>query len=198
VRFITNASSGRMGVAVALDAAAAGHQVTLLLGPVCDDVVARAAAAGCIVKRFVTFDDLRVLLAGEFASTDALIMSAAVGDFRVQARAGKIPRGGGPITLNLTPTEDLLGGLCAGGHAGKIVIGFAVEALPQQEAADKARAEMAAKGVDYTVVNSPAAMGSEESLACIISRGGVALPWATRPKAQLAGEIVKLLALEKI
>lgn len=53
---------------------------------------------------------------------------------------------------------------------------------------------MTAKGADYVVVNSPAAMATEESQACILSRDGVALPWARRAKTDLARGILKLLA----
>jgi hypothetical protein len=52
---------------------------------------------------------------------------------------------------------------------------------------------MLAKGCDYYVLNAPAAMGAEQSEACILSREGLALPWGRRKKTALAREIVKLL-----
>ena len=73
------------------------------------------------------------------------------------------------------------------------VIAFAVEAGAPEAAEAKARAEMAVKGADFVVVNTPAAMGAHESLACILSPAGVALPWARRRKQELADEIVRLL-----
>ncbi len=109
VRFITNASSGRMGYAVAAAAAEAGMEVTLLSGP-----VALATPGGCEVVRFVTVAELKAALEARFAACDALVMAAAVGDFTVdRVASGKLHRDTGPLTLTLRPTPDLLAGLAA-------------------------------------------------------------------------------------
>ncbi len=187
VRFITNASSGKMGYACAAAAAAAGHRVTLLTGPVC-----LALPTGCEVVRFVTVEELQRALEARFGACDALIMTAAVGDFRVDKPfTGKIPRAGGPIHLTLVPTEDILAHLGRRKRPGQVIVGFAVED-GRDEA--KARVEMAAKNCDLMVLNTPAAMAADDSEACILSPGGVALPWQRRSKAELAGAIVRLLA----
>jgi phosphopantothenoylcysteine decarboxylase/phosphopantothenate--cysteine ligase len=193
VRFITNASTGRMGCAVAAAAASAGHRVTLLL--------AEAVAAGhepppdCEVVPFVTVAELKAALEARFDGCDALVMAAAVGDFTpAEPHRGKLARSAGPVTLRLLPTEDLLASLAARKRKGQTVVAFAVEDGPPEAAEAKARAEMAAKGADCVVVNTPAAMGAEASEACILSPGGVVLPWARRAKEALAGEIVRLLA----
>jgi len=183
-----------MGVAVARAAIAAGHEVTLLLG-------AGATAEppeGCRTVRFTSVEDLRQALDEHFGKCDALVMSAAVGDFRPERRSdGKLARADGPVTLRLLPTEDLLAALAAKKRPGQKVIAFAVEAGAPEAAEAKARAEMAAKGADFVVVNAPAAMGSEASEACILSVGGVALPWACRSKEELASEILRLLTGEE-
>lgn len=186
VRFITNASSGKMGYACAAAAVAAGHEVTLITGP-----VALQAPQGCEVVCFETVADLQAALAERFASCDALIMVAAVGDFTVARRAGKIPRSGGPVPITLTPTEDILASVAARRRNEQIIIAFAVETDRDEE---KARQEMIAKNCDYVVVNTPAAIAADESEAAILSRDGVALPWALRPKTDLAREIIELLA----
>ena len=187
VRFITNASSGRMGYACAAAAVEAGHRVTLVTGP-----VALAPPAGVELVRFVSVAELRSALEERFDDCDALIMAAAVGDFTVAgARNGKIPRSGGPIQITLLPTEDILASLAARRREEQVLIGFALEEPADVE---KARGEMAAKGCDYVVLNRPAAMSAEASEACIISRGGIVLPWAARPKEELARHIVALLA----
>jgi phosphopantothenoylcysteine decarboxylase/phosphopantothenate--cysteine ligase len=186
VRFITNASSGKMGCACAAAAASAGHEVTLLTGPVCI-----APPAGCAVASFVSVDDLAAELGARFDGCDALIMTAAVGDFTVEEPfAGKIPRAGGPVHVLLIPTEDILAGLGKRKRAGQTIIGFAVEEGRDEE---KAYREMLAKNCDYLVLNTPAAMAADESDACILSRHGIALPWQRRSKAELAAEIVRLL-----
>ena len=180
-----------MGVAVARAAIAAGHEVTLLLG-------AGATAEppeGCRTVRFTSVEDLRQALDEHFGKCDALVMSAAVGDFRPERRSdGKLARADGPVTLRLLPTEDLLAGLAARKRPGQVVVAFAVEQPPPEAAEAKARAEMGPKGADFVVVNTPAAIGAHESLACILSADGLALPWASRPKEQLAAEIIRLLA----
>ncbi|MCY2927939.1 MAG: phosphopantothenoylcysteine decarboxylase [Planctomycetota bacterium] len=189
VRFITNASSGRMGYAVAAAARRAGHEVTLLTGP-----TALAAPEGVKVAAFATVEELRAALTERFPTCDALVMAAAVGDFRAQTVAGrKIARKGGPIEVKLIPTEDVLAATVAKKQAGQTVIAFAVETGTREEMEQKARGEMKAKGADFVVVNTPEAMGREGSQACILSPEGVALAWGDRAKGDLADAIVRLL-----
>ena len=190
VRFITNASSGRMGCAVAQAAGLAGHEVTLLAGP-----LAVAIPRRCKVVRFVSVADLREALDEHFESCDALVMAAAVGDFLVEdPSAEKLHRSTGPMTLRLLPTEDVLAGLSGRKRRGQIVMAFAVEDGRPEQIEAKAREKMVTKGADYVVVNTPAAIGATESDACILSRDGVALAWASRSKDQLARRIVEIVA----
>ncbi len=189
VRFISNASSGRMGFSVALAAAAAGHEVTLLAGP-----VALADPPGCEVVRFVSVEELQVALAERFGACDALVMTAAVGDFRPERRvAGKIPRAGGPVDVRLLPTEDILASVTAGRREGQVVVAFAVESLAPADAQAKALAEMQTKGADFVVVNGPEAMQADASRACVLGVDGVLLEWDMRPKVELAQKIVLLI-----
>ena len=189
VRFITNASSGKMGTACAAEAVAAGHEVTLITGPVALD-----PPDGVEVVPIVTAAELKEALVSRFEDADALIMAAAVGDFTVQPRQdSKIPRSSGPVRITLVPTEDVLAAAAERKRPGQIVIAFAVEEGPPEKAEAKARAEMAAKGADYVVVNSPAAMAADHSQACILSVDGIALPWTRQSKVQLARRIITLL-----
>jgi len=195
VRFITNASSGRMGCAVAEAAAEAGHNVTLLLA---EGLVTSVTSEKITVVPFITVEDLNRELTACFAGCEALVMAAAVGDFRVEEPAkAKLSRSAGPIDLHLVPTEDVVAGVAARKRDDQTVITFAVEdgAIDEMEA--RARAEMAAKNADYVVLNRPSAIGCDQSRACILSPAGVALPWATRPKRQLAREILNLLTAGK-
>jgi len=186
VRFITNGSSGRMGYALAAAAAEAGHRVTLLTGP-----VALAPPEGVTVVPFVTVAELAAAMEEHFDACDALMMTAAVGDFTVAERsATKLRRSAGPVTMTLTPTEDLLAGVAARRREGQILIGFAVEDTHPQATA---RAEMAGKGVDYVVVNTPAAMAAADSEAAILAPDHVVLKWEMRSKETLAKEILALL-----
>jgi phosphopantothenoylcysteine decarboxylase/phosphopantothenate--cysteine ligase len=144
--------------------------------------------------RFESVDDLRAALAERFDECDALVMTAAVGDFRPQRRvAGKIPRAAGAVTVRLVPTEDILAAMTAGKRPGQVVVAFAVETLPPAGAAAKAQAEMRAKGADFVVVNGPEAMDAPQSRACVLGAAGVVLDWETRTKDELAREIVRLV-----
>ena len=184
-----------MGCAVAVAAARAGHDVTLLAGP---GTRPPSEAAALAIVPFVSVGDLKAELAGRFADADALVMAAAVGDFRPQnVHPTKLPRAGGPVTIRLLPTEDVLAGVAAGKRPDQMVVAFAVEDGPEVEIEAKARAELAGKNADVVVVNTPAAMGAADSYACILSAEGVVLPWARRPKQQLAEGIIALLSSRK-
>lgn len=190
VRFISNGSSGRMGLAVAKAAAALGHQVTLVWGP----LPVPQDLPGVGVVPFVSVADLKRELDSRFADCDALVMSAAVGDFApATVLDRKIPRAGGPVTVTLLPTPDVLASVAKGKRPGQVVVAFAVEDGPEAEITEKARQELAAKHADFVVVNTPAAMAAPSSKACIMSSAGLVLPWASRPKDRLAAEIVRVL-----
>lgn len=189
VRFITNASSGTMGCAVAGAAAAAGHKVTLLAGP-----MSAPPPPGCQVVPFQTVAELKDALEARFAACDALVMAAAVGDFRPEKTLPtKLHRSGGPLVLRLFPTEDILAGLGKVKRPGQIIVAFAVEDTTPEKIEEKARREMALKNADFVVVNTPAAMAAADSNACILSPRATLVPWGHRPKDALAAEIVKLL-----
>ncbi len=189
VRFLSNASSGRMGIALANAALDAGHQVTLLLGAVSPD-----PPAGAEVVPFVSCSDLADALDEHFSDADVLMMAAAVGDFRPERTyPSKLHRRNGPITLRLYPTEDILASLAAGKRAGQTIVSFSVEDGREDQVQAKAREEMLAKRADFCVVNPPAAMAAGESEACVLSEDGIALPWRRRSKSELAREIMKLL-----
>jgi phosphopantothenoylcysteine decarboxylase/phosphopantothenate--cysteine ligase len=192
VRFITNASSGQMGYAVAAAATKAGCDVTLLTGP-----VALPPPKKCSVVPFETVRELTEALRRRFAACDALVMAAAVGDFTVRRPfERKLHRSAGQVELRLDPTEDVVAGMAAEKRADQTVVVFAVEDGTQAEGDTRAREKLRHKHADYVVVNTPAAIAADQSHACILSRDGVALPWANRPKKDLAEQIVKLLKKE--
>jgi phosphopantothenoylcysteine decarboxylase/phosphopantothenate--cysteine ligase len=188
VRYITNASSGKMGCAVAAAAVEAGHSVTAVLAQ------GVPAPPGCDVVRFAGVDDLAAAIDERFAECDALVMAAAVGDFRPETPSPvKLPREGGPIKLTLLPVADILAALGRRKRSGQTIVAFAVRQGTPDELVPAARDKLARKGADFIVVNTPEAMAADESTACILSPEGVALGWAVRPKRELAEEIVALL-----
>ena len=193
VRYIANRSSGRLGLHLAEAAAARGCSTTLLLGPApieASEKIARMvgttndpANAGTRAKpgqdsdssvrlvRFRSSRDLELALQREATGVDVLIMAAAVADYRpAQPHAGKLPRTGQPLTLQLEPVPDLLAGVTPGLGARSIAIGFALEA----DAADhrRALAKMARKGCHAIVVNPLETMDSAGIDATILFADG--------------------------
>ena len=184
-----------MGCAVAGAAIRDGHDVTLLLGPGLLTSVRQALPENCRVVTFISAADLKDELERRFPDCDALVMAAAVGDFRVEKPfETKLSRSAGPITLLLAPTEDVLASVAGGKRDDQVVIAFAAEEGAREQIETKALAELKDKNADYVVVNTPAAIGAQESLACILSADGVAVPWSLRPKDELASDIVRLAA----
>lgn len=189
VRFLSNRSSGKMGAAMARVFRDAGWDITLLLGPV-DSNVEASIGQGVRVRRFETVGELQSLLAEEFPQCDVLAMAAAVGDFQPVKSRGKLSRSAGPIDLHLEPTTDVLAGLTATKRNDQFVITFAVQTGPRETIEAKARKKLAAKGADVVLLNTPAAMGEQESDACLLSPDGVIIGWARRTKEQLAHAMV--------
>jgi phosphopantothenoylcysteine decarboxylase/phosphopantothenate--cysteine ligase len=149
VRYLGNRSSGRMGFALADEAAALGATVTV--------VVANVALARDPRVRYIevqTAAELEIACTEQFADTDVLLMAAAVVDYRpAQASPGKLKKQPGEEELHLTlqRTPDILAGLAAARRPGQTLVGFAAE--HGEEGVAHGRAKLARKGVDAVIVN---------------------------------------------
>ena len=166
VRYIANRSSGRMGIAIAEAACDAGWDVTLLLGPTCEAPPERVR-----VVRFSSSDDLSRLLDVHFATCDVLVMAAAVADYRpARASSKKLPRGSGNLTLELTPTADLVRACAEKQQAHQRIVGFSLEepALLDERAMQKLRR----KKLDAIVANPLETMDSEHVAAKVLTADG--------------------------
>jgi phosphopantothenoylcysteine decarboxylase/phosphopantothenate--cysteine ligase len=158
VRFIGNRSTGKMGVALAQAALDRGARVTLVVGSVS---VPLPGGDSVTIVRAETTADMGRAVAEAIRGSDALIMAAAVADFRPRRPSGtKLARDEG-VTLELEPTEDILAGIGAsvGGRPvaeRPVLVGFAAETGSLDRAADKLRR----KGVDLLVANDVASPGS--------------------------------------
>ena len=133
VRFISNYSTGYLGALLAGAALRRGHQVTVICGPITEAMPRRAR---CV--RIATAAELASAVRREAPGADAIIMAAAVADFRPAKLArGKLVRRG-LVRLRLEPTPDVIGGLRR--RAGQVVAGFALETgQPLKRAARKLR-----------------------------------------------------------
>lgn len=153
VRFVSNRSSGKVGLALAQACAAVGHETTLLLGPVTTEAVAALNEKAVRIHRFETTLELQRLIRDHWSSHDVLVMTAAVADYRPRSAAtGKIPRGGDTIKIELEPTPDLVAAAARAKRPGQFVVAFALEetAVLEPRAAEK----LSVKGVDAVVANA--------------------------------------------
>jgi phosphopantothenoylcysteine decarboxylase/phosphopantothenate--cysteine ligase len=185
VRFVGNRSTGRMGFAVAREAFARGADVTLVVGPGTVE-----PPEGPRVVRVVTAEEMRMSVLEAAEDADAVIMAAAVADFRPRESApGKLKKEEGPPRLELVPTPDILAEL--GEVKGdRVLVGFAAETEDVEAAG---RAKLVAKGLDLVVANEVGREGtgfaSESNHAAILSRTGDDEPLREWTKAELAAAV---------
>jgi phosphopantothenoylcysteine decarboxylase / phosphopantothenate---cysteine ligase len=197
VRFIGNRSSGRMGLALAQEAARRGADVTLVAAN-----VTIPAPAGIDEVKVETTAELDAAVRERFLASDVLIMAAAPADFRPVATAeGKLARegeggqtrqpAGGGFALELEPTEDIVAAVAAGRRPDQTVVGFAAE--HGVGAVERGRAKLARKGLDAVVVNDIAradiGFDSAENEVTIVSADGDR-EVGRRPKEEVAAAIL--------
>lgn len=194
VRALTNVSSGKMGFAIAAEAALRGARVSLIAGPVhlpTPPGVSRTDVRSALEMR----EALWKCLGDDLQGADALVMSAAVADYRPKEVATeKLKRDGQPRTLELVPNPDLLAeigahrrsvqGDSAPGHgtqgpgARPLLVGFALETTDDAGLEAKARDKLARKGVDLVVANAAAeSLGRDDNRVLFVAPDGTkALP----------------------
>ena len=194
VRFLSNASSGRMGYAVARQATQAGHQVVLVSGP-----VAIEPPAGVELVQVVSADEMLDACRTAFDGCEAAVLTAAVCDYRPVRRHGrKLKKGPDRQSLELEPTPDIAAEL--GARKGeRVLVGFALE---DHEARVNAEGKLAAKRFDAIVLNSPASLGAEEASVeffvtpAPVVGGAHPTGWSGPfhgTKDEVAGEVVRLV-----
>ena len=184
VRFVGNRSSGKMGIAVAREAASRGAVVTLVLGP-----TQLQAPKGVEVVRVETAEEMRRAVEEAYDDADAVVMTAAVSDFRpTRSIEGKLKKDAGPPTLLLEPTTDILGDL-GRRKGGRILVGFAAETEDLEAEAERKRKD---KNLDLVVVNRVGAAGTgfeSDTNEAMILGGGPSTPLRLWSKSSLAAEI---------
>lgn len=192
VRFLGNRSSGRQGWALARVAAQRGARVTLVAGHTAD----LGAPAGVDVVAAGTAVAMEAAVRGAAADADAVVMAAAVADFRpVDTAVDKIKRGDAePAPLRLTQNPDILAGLVADPpRPGQVVVGFAAETGDADgDVLHHGRAKLARKGCDLLVVNAVGdgkAFETADNAGWLLARDGgeEELPFGS--KALLASRI---------
>ena len=185
VRFISNASTGKMGYAIASQAVSRGHDVTLISGP-----VALQPPASVKTVQVTSAEDMFTAAERAFADCDAAIMTAAVCDYRpAEQRTRKFKKTDQSLQIELTPTRDICAHL--GGIKGpRLVIGFALE---DHDARAHAADKLARKRCDAIVLNSPQTLGSEQAAIEVLTADGHWHEKQVGTKQQLAGYLVGLV-----
>jgi len=187
VRFIGNRSSGRMGLALAEEAARRGADVTLVAAN-----VTIPSPAGIEEVQVETTAELDAAVRERFPASDVLIMAAAPADFRPRdAGEGKLTRDRGKLTIELESTQDIVASVAAARRAGQTVVGFAAE--HGEGAVERGRAKLSRKGLDAVVVNdiarSDIGFDSVENEVTIVSADGDR-EVGRRPKEEVAAAIL--------
>ena len=199
VRFLGNRSSGRQGWALATTAAARGAQVTLVAAN-----VALPEPAGVTVVPVVSADELREAVLKAAPTADAVVMAAAVADFRPRdTRDTKIKKGAGePDSIALVRTTDVLAEVARLPRAkdGQVVVGFAAETGDAEgDALAHGRRKLAAKGADLLVVNEvggaghPTGFEGERNAAVVLGADGTETDVPLGPKEALADTVWDLV-----
>jgi len=184
VRFISNASSGKMGYELCKAALSAGHQVTLITA--CENLpVPKAADIVPVETSKQMFDAVKK----HFEGCDCLIMAAAVSDYAPKkVSKNKIKKAIENLTLELKPTVDIL--KWAGQHKKKqSVVGFALEDRAIKANAGKKLKE---KKLDMIIANSPSAIGADDSEVLIKTADAEWLKLSHSSKELIARKIISI------
>ena len=146
VRYLRNQSSGKMGYAVAEASRRRGARVVLVSGPTHLD-----APAGVLIERVRTAKEMAEVVFRRLEQVSVVVMAAAVADFRpAEVHQGKIKKQGGPSTLKLEPTPDILSEVASRRRPDQLVVGFAAET---DHVLENAAAKLQAKRLDLVVAN---------------------------------------------
>ncbi|MCU0458784.1 MAG: bifunctional phosphopantothenoylcysteine decarboxylase/phosphopantothenate--cysteine ligase CoaBC [Bacteroidales bacterium] len=189
VRFISNHSSGRMGIALADEAARLGAEVTLVLGP----VSLKPAEKKVQVVSVTTAAEMTAASVRAFSNCEIAILAAAVADFTPEASSEtKMKRGDGDLVIRLRPTEDIAARLGRMKGEGQFLAGFALETDNEVvNALDKMRR----KNLDMIVLNSlrdqGAGFGFDTNRVTIIDRNNNIDKFELKSKDEVASDILK-------
>jgi len=169
VRFISNHSSGKMGVAVAAAAWRRGADVHLVSGP-----LSVAAPVGVTVHSVESTADMASQVERLLPESDVLVMAAAPADFRpAETMNSKIKKASQPKAIPLTATADILQSTKSARRNGAVVVGFALET---DDVLSNGRQKLAAKDLDLIVVNDAteagAGFGVDTNRVTLLSRDG--------------------------
>jgi phosphopantothenoylcysteine decarboxylase / phosphopantothenate---cysteine ligase len=187
VRFLSNHSSGKMGVALAAAAWRRGATVDLVTGP-----MSIATPVGADVHPVESTEDMAAAVKRLLPRADVLVMAAAPADFRAAAPSSiKIKKSQLPEALALAATPDILASTRSSRRNGSVVVGFALET---NDAIANGRQKLDAKDLDMIVVNDAteagAGFGVDTNRVTLLMRGGAEEHLSLMPKTEVADAIL--------
>jgi phosphopantothenoylcysteine decarboxylase / phosphopantothenate---cysteine ligase len=187
VRFIGNHSSGKMGIAIANEAANRGAEVHLVLGPSINK-----PSSNVKLSKVVSAEQMYETCKNDFLDADIIIFSAAVADYKPTVFENqKIKKNDSEMSISLQKTIDISGTLGQLKKDGQIIVGFALETNNEEENAIK---KVHKKNLDFVVLNSlndkGAGFGHETNKITIIKKDGSALKFDLKSKTEVAVDIV--------
>jgi phosphopantothenoylcysteine decarboxylase/phosphopantothenate--cysteine ligase len=182
VRYLTNASSGRMGAAIAEAAIQCGHDVTVVSGPVEIEYPSTAT-----VLDVISTEEMLETCRRLFPDCDGMIGVAAPCDYRpIKVAEQKISKTGQPLELHLIETDDVVATLGAAKRPDQWVVGFALETTDPRL---RALAKLEKKHCDLIVLNGPEAMNAIDNRVEIIAPDGAILATIAGNKQEVGREI---------
>jgi phosphopantothenoylcysteine decarboxylase/phosphopantothenate--cysteine ligase len=185
VRYLTNASSGRMGRALAEAALEHGHQVVIVSGPVEVDY-----PEGAEVLPVVSTEEMLEVCRRVFSGCDGLIGVAAPCDYRpVRVEEQKIQKTGAPLVLHLVETPDVVATLGQSKN-GRWVVGFALETADPRL---RALAKLERKCCDLMVLNGPEAMNAADNQVEVLDPSGEIIETLAGPKEDVARGVFRVI-----
>jgi phosphopantothenoylcysteine decarboxylase/phosphopantothenate--cysteine ligase len=186
VRYLTNASSGRMGRALAAAALELGTEVVIVSGPVSLSYPAEAQ-----LRPVVSTEELLAACQEIFPTCDGVIGAAAPCDYRpVRVEEHKIAKTGQPLVLNLVETPDVMATLGATKRAGQWLVGFALET---DDPRFRALAKLERKSCDLIVLNGPGAIDAEDNQVEVLDHGGAVVAALAGSKESVARGILRAI-----
>ena len=191
VRFIGNHSSGKMGIAIAQEAAERGAEVVLVLGP----THLSTQQPNIQTLKVQNAAEMFQAVNREFDTADITIMAAAVADFTPEQTAiQKIKKSGKTMTLQLRATKDILASLGQKKSANQILVGFAMETENEKANALK---KLHKKNLDFIVLNSlrekNAGFKHDTNKVSILTKAGEIIDFPLKTKKAVAGDIFDLI-----
>lgn len=186
VRYLTNASSGRMGRALAAAALGWEHETIVVSGPVEVDY-----PEGAEVIRVVSTEEMLEVCEELFPKCDGVIGAAAPSDYRpVRIETHKIAKTGQPLELRLIETPDVIATLGAGKRTDQWLVGFALETEDQRF---RALVKLEKKSCDLMVLNGLQAMNASNNEVEVIDRQGHVVESIRGSKEEVAGGILRII-----